>query len=136
MKNRKDKKWYLQEVGTGYEPGMYNEDDYRSPSEDSGVGMGIADRAQRWDLINQTYQKEKSKMKKSAIKFIFINSHSYMLNMKIIIRFTSFFSQPVSNKKLFWNIDQNQCHLYIFCIAATNGWLSAFGTAGQIGINI
>lgn len=38
----------LQEVGTGYEPGsIYNEDDYRSPSEDSGVGMGIADRAQR-----------------------------------------------------------------------------------------
>lgn len=38
----------FQEGVPGYEPGMgYVEDEYRSPSEDSGVGMGITERAQR-----------------------------------------------------------------------------------------
>lgn len=27
----------------------YNEDDYRSPSEDSGLGMGVSDRKPRWE---------------------------------------------------------------------------------------
>lgn len=36
----------LQIYGPGYEPG-YNDDDYRSPSEDSGLGMGITDRNSR-----------------------------------------------------------------------------------------
>jgi hypothetical protein len=41
----------LQEYGPVVEPppgvSISNEDDYRSPSEDSGLGMGISDRVQR-----------------------------------------------------------------------------------------
>ncbi|XP_017773042.1 PREDICTED: whirlin isoform X2 [Nicrophorus vespilloides] len=38
---------YQEEVGSEPVYSTYNEEEYRSPSEDSGVGMGIADRAQR-----------------------------------------------------------------------------------------
>lgn len=39
----------LQEYGPEPPPGVSisNEDGYRSPSEDSGLGMGISDRVQR-----------------------------------------------------------------------------------------
>lgn len=39
--------WFQEHVSTEPGLGCYSDDEYRSPSEDSGLGMGIADRVQR-----------------------------------------------------------------------------------------